>query len=290
MEPQEINLGGIERPQDDRDILLGAVQAPVSTPASFLPDDSWLVPALRNYQGKTPTCSAHASSHFKAILDRIQNPSTAPHYTPRFSWIRIKAIDGFPLTAGTDMRSIFKSQQNDGMDDFEPLENDVTLPLVTYSEASAITPDMTANAAPKKIQSYAFGDTDYESLCQAIFQNGAVLLLIKCDDGFWGTANPTFTTPKYGHFVVADGFSPDAIRVIDSADPDPAFAVKMIAKQYITSTFILESGTAVDIPPSVKQVATHPALTPEQKTSLIQQILQDIEQALGLVSKEEGQR
>lgn len=278
-------LGAIPRPRDDRDILLGAVQAPVSIPASYLPDNTWLV---RNFQGQTPTCGAHASSHFKPILDRIQNPSVAPHYTPRFSWIRIKAVDGFPLTAGTDMRSIFKSQQNDGMDDYEPLENDVTLPLATYSELSAITPDMAANAAPKKIQSYAFGNTDFQSLCQYIFQNGAVLLLIKCDDGFWGTSTPTFTTPLYGHFVAADGYDAEHIRVIDSADPNPQFAVKMIGKQYITSAFIIESGTAIDIPPSVKQIATHPTLTPEQKISIIQTILQDIEQAVGLVKQELG--
>jgi hypothetical protein len=278
-------LGAIQRPKDERDILLGTVQAPVSIPTTYLPDDSWLV---RNFQGQTPTCGAHASSHFKAVLDHLQNPSLAPHYTPRFSWIRIKAIDGIPLGNGTDMRFIFKSEQNDGMDDFEPLENDVTLPLPAYSEVSAVTPDMTANAKPKAIQSYAFGNTDFESICQTIYQNGAALLLVKCDDGFWGTSAPTFTTPEYGHFVCADGYDENNIRVIDSADPNPQFAVKMIAKQYVTPQFFFESGTAVDIPPSVQAVATHPTLTPEQKASIIQTILNDIEQAVGLVKQELG--
>ena len=289
MEPFDFGqLGAIERKPDPRDYPLGAVQAPVSRPATYLPDNSWLV---RNFQGKTPTCGAHASSHFKAILDHILVPTSTPHYTPRFAWIKIKAIDGFPLTAGTDMRSIFKSMQKDGADDFEPLENDITLPLPSYSNKAAITPEMELYAATKKIDSYAFGDTDYESLCQAIYQNGAVLLLIKCDDAFWGTATPTFTTHKYGHFVVADGYDDNGIRIIDCADPNPAYAVKTIAKKYITPKFILESGTAVELAPEVKQALTQaqPALIPQsiaptpQNLKILQKIVQLYQAIVNLV-------
>jgi hypothetical protein len=287
------NLGALERTPDSRDILLGSVQAPVEIPASFIPDMSWLV---RNYQGSTPCCGAHASSHFQAILEHALTPGGNPRYTPRFSWIKIKAIDGYPLTAGTDMRSIFKSLTTDGADDFEPLENDVTLPLATYSDASVITPDMVANASAKKIASYGFGNTDFESLCQAIYQNKAVLILIKCDNGFWGTITPTFTTPEYGHFVTGYGYDADFIYIVDSADPNPAFAFKKIAKQYVNSptTFIFEAGTAVDIPPAVKQALTTNTPVPTSVTqalstgqlTLAEQILNDIEAALALIQKE----
>ena len=269
------NLGGIERPKDDRDVLLGAVQAPVSIPVSYLPDIGWLV---RNYQGETPYCGAHASSHFKAILD-ASTANPAPRYTPRFSWIKIKEIDGYPLESGTDMRSIFKSQQTDGMDDFEPLENDVTLPIETYSAPTALMADMTANAKPKVIQSYAFGATDFRSLCQHIYQNKAVLLLIKCDNGFWGTATPTFTTPMYGHFVTAFGYDENSIHIIDSADPQ--IGIKEINEQYITPTFIIESGTALDIPvaalieqsQAVAQQIIASSIPLQAKVSLFQQLL-----------------
>lgn len=277
-------LGARERPKDERDFLLGAIQHPVSIPSSFLPDNSWLV---RHFQGLLPTCGAHASSHFKALLDKAERPDlgTSPNYSPRFSWIKIKQVDGFPLDAGTDMRSIFKSQQNDGMDDFEPLGDDASLPLAQYSDSTAITAEMVANANPKTIGSYAFGNTDYESLCQHIFQNAAILLLIKCDDGFWGTTNPTFTTPKYGHFVVADGYDEDGIRIIDSADATDG--VKHIAKQYITPQFVIESGTALDIPPNT--VPTLPPLpkniqpTP-QNVSLLQKIIQLYKAILNLIT------
>jgi hypothetical protein len=284
-------LGALPRPQDPRDILLGSVQAPVAIPATYIPDISWLT---RNYQGQTPTCGAHAFSHFQAILEHALTPSQIQRYTPRFSWIEIKLLDGLPLADGTDMRSIFKAAANNGAADFEPLENDVTLPIETYSEASAVTPDLVANAAPKKISSYAFGGTDFQSLCQAIYQNTAVLLLIKCDNGFWGTTTPTFTTATYGHFICAYGYDENNIYAIDSADPSDADAFKIINREYITSTFFFESGTAVDIPTAVKAALTsgqpipasvQTALTAGQIT-LAGQILNDIEAALALIQKE----
>jgi hypothetical protein len=288
---QSLNLGALERKPDNRDILLGAVQAPVSIPASYIPDVSWL---KRNYQGQTPTCGAHAASHFQAILEHNIDPAAIQRYSPRYLWTKIKQIDGFALDAGTDMRSIFKVLQNAGADDFEPLENDVTLPLPTYSSPSAITADMDTNAANKKINSYGFGNTDFDSLCQYIFQKKAVLLLIKCDDQFWQSAAPVFTTPKYGHFITAFGYDENSIRIIDSADPNDPWAIKTIDKKYITSQFFFESGTAIDLPPAVKQALTTAAPIPASvshalttgQVNLAEQILNDIEAALKLIAQE----
>jgi hypothetical protein len=289
-------LGALERPKDERDILLGSVQAPVSIPATFIPDLSWLV---RNYQGETTFCGEHAATHLKAILDYDPAASVAPHYTPRYGAIKLKTpgspvCDGYAPDAGTDMRSLFKWLEVLGADTFEPLENDVTLPITTYLEPTAVTPDMDASAATEKIASYAFDALDFESLCQAIYQNKAVLLLIKCDDGFWGTSTPTFTTPTYGHFIVAYGYDENSIRIIDSAEPNNEFALKTIGKQYITSEFFFESGTAVDLPAIVKQALTNTQPVPASvqkaltsgQLSLAEQILNDIEAALSLIQKE----
>lgn len=264
------NLGGKERPKDERDFLLGSIQAPVSIPNSFIPDITWL---KRNYQGETDYCGAHGGSHFQAIMEHVFAPTISQRYTPRYLWIDIKQIDGYPLEDGTDMRSIFKTLQNKGIANYEPLENDVTLPIATYSDKSVITPAMDADAANQKITSYAFGNTDFNSLCQHIYQNKAVLLLIKCDGGFWQTTTPTFTQPLYGHFIVAYGYDTEYIYAVDSADPSDINAFKEIAKQYITPTFIIESGTALDIPPALVQqsvsvaqaIVASPDLTPQAK-------------------------
>jgi len=265
-------LGGLERPQDERDLILGGA-APVSIPANFLVDySSWF---QRNFQGQTAFCGEHAGTHFKVILD-FYAMNAQERKSPRYGVIKMKTpsspvYDGYPIDAGTDMRAIFKWLKEVGADDFEPLENNVMLPTAEYCDASVITPAIDANAAKSKISNYAFGNTDFESLCQLIYQNKAVLLLIKCDDGFWGTSTPTFTTPTYGHFVVATGYDENHIQVIDSADPDDAFAVKMIAKQYITSEFILESGTAID--PATAQ-AIKSAIVSHSAT-VVQDVAQD---------------
>jgi hypothetical protein len=282
------NLGAIERPRNSRDVLLGSVQAPVAIPAEFLPDNSWL---QRNFQGQTAFCGEHAGTHFQAILDHYQNPAAAQRYSPRYGAIKLKTpgspvYDGFDIGAGTTMTAIFKWLQKVGADGYEPLENNVMLPVATYCQPSAITPAMDADAANHKIANYAFDALSFQALQQAIYQSKAVLLLIKCDNGFWATNTPTFTTPTYGHFVVADGYDADSIRVVDSADPNPQFAVKKISTQYITPAFICESGTAVDmaaVQQTVQQVVTQasnimtqinnaPDMPHVQKLSLLQQL------------------
>jgi hypothetical protein len=285
------HLRALERPLDERDILLGGVVAPATIPATFLPDNTWL---QRNFQGKTFFCGEHAGSHLKAILDNAQCQANT-RKSPRYGAIKLKdpkspVHDGYAIDAGTDMRAIFKWLQKVGADDYEPLENDVTLPHPQYCDPSVVTPAMDSNAAQSKIASYGFGNTDFASLQQLIFQNKAVLLLIKCDDGFFGTATPTFTTTKYGHFLVADGYDANNLRVIDSAEPNPAFAVKMIHKQYITPVFIIESGTAVDlavVQQAVAQVVTQassivtqinnsPDMPHTQKLSLLQELAEGL--------------
>jgi hypothetical protein len=246
-----INLGAKERPRDDRDYKLGQIQAPIQIPETYLPDYSWIIP-LRNYQGKLPTCSANADTHLRMAMD-YDPLLPPPRYNPRFNWIEFKILDNYPLEDGTDMRTIFKANQNNGFCDYNLLDNDITLPLTTYSDPSVLNQTIVQNALPRRIQSYAFGETDYNSLAQHIYQNKAVLLLIKCDDGFWGTETPTFTTGKYGHFVCAIGYDPvKGIMIIDSADPN--YAIKFIAPQYLS--FVIESGTMVELPPTKETLMT----------------------------------
>lgn len=272
------------RPKDGRDILLGGAAAPVPIPPALHVDLSWL---KRNFQGKTYFCGEHAGTHLKAILDYGASTYNGAdtRKTPRYGAIKLKdpkspVCDGFAIDAGTDMRSIFKWLQKVGAADFEPLENDVTLPHATYCDPNVVTPAMDANAATSLISNYGFGNTDFNSLCQYIYQSKAVLLLIKCDDGFFGTSIPTFTTQKYGHFVVAYDYDLNGIYVIDSADPVDAFALKYISKQYITPKFIIESGTALDTPyvkppvvvPAAPVLPPNPTIPQEQNwlTALLQ--------------------
>ena len=251
----------------------------------------------RNYQGQTFFCGEHAGAHFQAILDHYQNPELNQRYSPRYGVIKIKTpsspvYDGFPISAGTSMTAIFKWLQKMGAATFEPLENDVLLPAETYCNPSAVTPAEDADAANHKIISYGFDALTFPALQQAIYQNKAVILLIHCDSGFWGTSTPTFNTTPYTHFIVAYGYDAENIYIVDSADPNSAFAFKAIHKQYVTPQFFLESGTALDMPVAqLQQIVQSAAATVQavsQSSEPVAQketLLDEVEQAIEAVEE-----
>jgi hypothetical protein len=287
------NLGALQRPKDSRDILLGTVQAPVSIPTSFVPDMTWF---QRNYQGTTPFCGEHAGTHFQAILDHYQDSTVNQRYSPRYGTIKLKTpassvYDGFAIDAGTSLQAIFKWLQKVGADSFEPLENDVTLLLSTYCEPSVITPAMDVDASNHKIANYAFDALTFQDLCQACYQSKAVILLLKVDGGFWGAANPTFTTPTYGHFVCQYGYDETGIWIIDSAESNEQFIFKHIDTKFITPTFFLESGTAIDASLVRNQIVSDTSQivmdisqdttdTPAVKESFLQEVEQILEKVV----------
>jgi hypothetical protein len=241
-----MNLGAIERKKDPRDVMLGKATAPVTIPPTMGVNLSWLTV---NNQGSTSFCGEHAASHFQAILD--YNAGQTFRFTPRYEAIKLKdpnspVYDTYGNDAGTSMIAIFKLLQKIGADEYEPLENDVTLPIGTYLDPGVVTPSMDAIAAGHKIVNYAFDALTLQDLSQACYQKKAVILLIKCDSGFWGTSNPTFTQPLYGHFIVMYDYTPEGIWIVDSAESDPRFVLKFIDKKYLTPQFIFESGTAID--------------------------------------------
>lgn len=294
------NLGALPRKKDPRDAVLGKALVPVPIPATMGADMSWFT---RNYQGQTSFCGEHAATHLLADLDHYANATN--RYSPRFSAIELKnpespVYDGFGPEDGTTLTAIFKCLQKVGAASYEPLENDISLPTSTYLVPTAISPAETADAATHKIVNYAFEDNPtYDNLCQAIYQKKAVLILIKCDDGFWGSTSPTFTSPDYGHFVVAYDYDPTGIFVVDSADPEDAHALKHIDKQYITPTFFYEAGTAIDAlqfaqatqqivntTAAVTQEVVTAPITPAQKSSLLDGIAQVLQSILALFSSQ----
>lgn len=285
------NLGARERTKSPDEKLLGGAEA--YTPTDNLLDLSWLE---TNYQGETAFCGEHMATHFLAVLDHAAN-GTVSRYSPRYGVNKLKdpkspVYDGFALDAGTTLPAIFKWLEQIGANTFEPLENNVTDP--NYFDPAVVTPAEDAEAAQHKVTNFAYDALTFNALCQAIDQYKAVALLIKCDDQFWGTATPTFTTPEYGHFIVAVGHSTTALQIIDSADPNPAYRVKLIDQKYVTPTFFIESGTATDILPLLQKVVSDSAeavqdvaqdsqaTTPQKETLLqeIEEVLEDIEQAI----------
>lgn len=214
------------------------------------------------WQSQFPACGAHSGSHLKEVQENIET-GISQKLSPSYLWKRIKQIDGFKPEDGTDMSSILEVLKSNGVCDYSILPNDYTQSLSQYTDASVITPIMDENAQPRIISSYAFcTDLSFDNLKTQIWLNKAVLLLIQCDNGFFRTDVPTFTTRPYGHFVVATGYDANGIYVQDSTEKE--HPVKYIKNQY--ASFVIQAGTAIDLPDEiVKQLVV--------KVSLYQKLL-----------------
>ncbi len=226
MEPHAFeNLGGKEKPVDERDIKLGAVTPKIYTfPKVKMNQVAWNMPV--EYQGQQPACGAHSG----AALNGIKRNS---RYSPRFTWGDIKSFDGNPIEAGTDLRSIFKSITKAGTLDFNLLANDVGLPLAEYAHP-IISAAMKANAIGNKALGYGFADDlTFNGLKQYINDRGAVIILFRVGNEMWTAPNgqPSWAEkdilplrpPKpivSGHFVVGHSYDEQNIYFLNSFSKD----------------------------------------------------------------------
>lgn len=269
----EVKLGGLPRPYDKRDFKLGSVQSPIPFPESFIQDVSQI---KKLFQNGYPACGAHAGAHLKEIQEFLDTGKTQS-LSPEFLWKEIKKIDGFKPEDGTSMGHIFKVLYNTGICDYDLLPNNYSQNLEQYTNPKEITNEMTDNAVPKKIKSYAYLEEPFapDDIKRAIFQNKVVLFLMWVDDGFFGTTTPTFTQFKYGHFVVGIGYDKKNFYILDSTESDTTKAIKTVP--IVSLSFIREVGTAIDLPTAVVQ-----ALLDQQK-SLMQKLVSALKDKLSLL-------
>lgn len=200
------NLGGRDKPDDDRDIKLGA--AGVYTFPATLSDPDFFTGPIE-HQGTQPACGAHAGASIKGLHKKRR-------FSPRFTWADIKTFDGYPIDSGTDIRAIFKSITKQGPLDFDLLGNDVSLSQHAYAHP-AITAAMKTNASKYSGDGYGFmTDKSFDGLKQFLFDHGETIILLRVGKEWWTDKNGVSSwkekdilplrTPKVvvsGHFIVA---------------------------------------------------------------------------------------
>ncbi len=205
------NLGGHEKPQDNRDILLGAAAPAAYTfSPTFTDADAWDL--VVEYQQDQPACGAHAGAEIKAAALRSQ-------FSPRFTWADIKTFDGFPLNQGTDMRSIFKSITKTGVLDWGLMGNDASLPIDVYAKPT-LTRTIMLNAATHAGMGYGFiNDYSFDGIKQFIYDHGPAIILLRLGREWWSATSGANSWAEAdilpvkppssivsGHFVLAHSY------------------------------------------------------------------------------------
>lgn len=213
------SLGGKEFVPDGTEYKL-KLGAAVAKPSEFMPITAFN-PQQVFYQKQEPSCGANAGAFAAALIDEHSNQI----YSPDYQWIDIKSFDGYALSDGTDMKSIFKSLKN-GSIPYSMLPERTDLPLAQYSSVSRVTPAMKAEAANHTIAAYGFHDEplSMDDLKSLIYVNKAVLVLIRLGDEFWTDKRGrnswaekdilplrTPDTIISGHFIVLIGYDENYI-------------------------------------------------------------------------------
>lgn len=175
-----INLGGQEFKEDGTEYAL-RLGAASMIPEVYMPEEFFKRPRVF-YQRGIPDCGANAGAFAAAYVD--EHPGQ--EYSPDYQWVDIKGFDGYPLTDGTDMKSIFKSLKNGSLP-YGLMPEKTALPLSQFSSPSRVTPAMKAEAAKHVIGGYGFAPApqDMATLKNLIYTHKVLLSLIRLGDEFW---------------------------------------------------------------------------------------------------------
>lgn len=203
MDTAPFGTGAVARTPDQRDINIGHA-APSSRPMVYMPDRSQIPVKM---QGKYGTCGGHAGAAMESFLETLD-------LSPKYLWKQIKVGTDLTADVGTDMRTIFKTLQNVGVCTEALCPDVLDATFQEYSDAASLTDAQKNDGYPHGINNYAFIDNPtWEQLCQAIYDNRAVLALVDCGDGWWldgwseeATCPLRLGNYASGHFVVLWGY------------------------------------------------------------------------------------
>lgn len=168
----EYKLGAIKNTKDLRDIKLAQIQEPVEVPFEYYTDISY-IPVLNQRNLGACVGHAHAVVH---IYNEYKENKNIKALSPRYIYALSKKIDGY-LGEGTYPRVSAKIETDNGCATENTVPNDTTLSHTAYTTLE-ITQAITKDASPFKIKGYAFVNNDAESIKQAIYKNGLIVVSI----------------------------------------------------------------------------------------------------------------
>jgi hypothetical protein len=302
MEPFRFDspLGRIKRDPKPTDfpasVLLGKGGP---TPPAWYPPDSQNVPITM--QAKQPACGGYSLQYSLVLFlyRKLVEKGLAPAYfllSPRSAYALEKTVDGLGIEVqGTHIEAIAKARQLLGICLEAMFPSDTDLAIDVFDNWRLSSDEAKEDALSRATgESYFFlgQSPTFQSIKDAIYNNGDVILEVEVGEE-WYTALDGTTSwaakdilplrpPKNvidGHFINATQF--DADNIFGPNSWSKAWGNNgWFEMQENYMPFVVNGLVFKKVPTSAKQ-----ALTTQQLT-LAQQIILDIEEALGLIRKE----
>lgn len=183
MNEDQFSFGGVQSPQDYRDIPMSAV-AVGTLPRRYFVDISNL-PVW--HQRKIGACVGHAAAKYKQKLDQLDTGSIVP-LSARFLYAIAKARDGYE-PEGTYPRLVAKILKDIGCATEHFVPNDTNLDHEAYvfnRDETKIPKEAFEEAKYFKIKSFAFPNVQStDELKQAIIRGNGAILLMRIGKEWW---------------------------------------------------------------------------------------------------------
>lgn len=162
----QYSLGAQPSGPDSRDIHIATVQSPVAIPLTFKTNLN-MFPILD--QGNKGTCVWQSLRILRQYY-HYKKTGDIQFFSARSGYILSKQQDGIPDTQGTTPRSAAKVITTAGIATNTQVPDDNTLPYDQYIKYPLPTDQMVAN----RLSGYVSVPLDFQSIKQAIYQNGVV--------------------------------------------------------------------------------------------------------------------
>lgn len=183
------HLGALESPQDHRTINQITFQKPVALPDDYITE----MPPVE-YQDQ-PDCVAEAVHKIKELY--LQEKGEYVDLSPKDLYAQCKAIDGIPNESGTYPLTAVNIAVSKGI---------ATVEAYNTGDHNLIE----QSRAKYKLGGFASVNTDFNSVCQSIYQNKAITASFQVDNN-WFMGIITKVLQSIGrHYTVLHGFKQSA--------------------------------------------------------------------------------
>ncbi len=186
-------LGALESPHDERNIDIASFQTPVSIPIEY----ETIMPPVED-QGSRYICVGEAISKIAELY--FANKGIVVDLSPDDLYNQCKLVDGLPDRNGTFPAVAAKIACNTGISS-------------EMSYQSGYQSTIVISRSKYRLGGYAFVSNDFDAVCQAIYQNGAISASVLIDANWFNGCIIRVLKGLGRHYVVFNGYDTDDITI-----------------------------------------------------------------------------